>query len=269
MSGQIIGFENWLESPPGRYLLAWEQRQLDGAVSDLFGYHALQLGLPQVDGLRANRMSHRWLATAEIPRPGATIRCSALVTDAAALPFPDNSLDLVLLPHTLDLSADPHAALREVERVLVPEGRVVICGLNPASLWGLRQRRARLYRRLGFGELFLPQAGEFISYWRIRDWLRLLGFEVETGQFGLYRPAVRSEAWVERLAWFDRAGARWWPILGAVYCVVAVKRVYGMTLLSREWKRSRARATAPVPVAGRMQRQTEAAIDPQIEKESR
>ena len=38
-------------------------------------------------------------------------------------------------------------ALREVERVLVPEGRVVIFGLNPMSLWGLRQRRAHLYRR--------------------------------------------------------------------------------------------------------------------------
>ena len=38
----------------------------------------------------------------------------ALVTDAAALPFPPASLDLVVLPHTLELSADPHQVLRRV-----------------------------------------------------------------------------------------------------------------------------------------------------------
>ena len=89
-----------------------------------------------------------------------------LLTEPAALPFAAASLDLLLLPHTLELSLDPHATLREVERVLVPEGRVVISGLNPASLWGLRQRRARLYQRLGKGTLYLPDVGEVIGFWR-------------------------------------------------------------------------------------------------------
>jgi SAM-dependent methyltransferase len=78
----------------------------------------------------------------------------ALVTDFSALPFEENSLDLVVLPHSLELNLDPHTTLREVERVLVPEGKVVICCLNPASLWGLRQRRAHLYRRLGVSASF-------------------------------------------------------------------------------------------------------------------
>ncbi len=119
------------------------------------------------------------------------------------MPFAANSLDLVVLPHTLELHADPHATLREVERVLVPEGRVVICGINPVSLWGLRQRRAHLYRRLGWGSLYLPQEGEFIGYWRMRDWLRLLSFEVESGPFGCYRPAVCDADWLERFQWMD------------------------------------------------------------------
>jgi SAM-dependent methyltransferase len=251
MSGQIIGLQDWFETPPGRYLLAWEQAQFDEAVADIFGYHALQLGLGCVDGLRANRMPHRWLATTDpaVPAPRA-----AFLTDFAALPFGANSLDLVVLPHTLELSPDPHATLREVERVLVPEGRVVICGLNPASLWGMRQRRARLYQRMGFGELFLPEAGDFIGYWRLRDWLRLLSFEVESGRFGAYRPAVRSDAWLERCRWFDQAGERWWPIFGAVYFLVAVKRVRGMRLLSADWRRASQRASAPVPIAGRVHR---------------
>ena len=251
MSGQIIGLQDWFETAPGQYLLAWEQAQFDQAVADIFGYHALQLGLGRVDALRSNRMPHRWLASADVAKPPR----AALLTDFAALPFTANSLDLVVLPHTLELSPDPHATLREVERVLVPEGRVIVCGLNPASLWGMRQRRAHLYRRLGFGELFLPEAGDFIGYWRMRDWLRLLSFEVESGRFGVYRPAVRSEAWLERCRWFDTAGERWWPIFGAVYFLVAVKRVRGMRLLSADWRRASQRASAPVPIAGRVHRE--------------
>ncbi len=254
MSGQIIGLQDWFQTPPGRYLLGWEQAQFDQAVADIFGYHALQLGLPEIGALRANRMPHRWLALpqAEAGREGAAR--VALLTDFAALPFSANSLDLVLLPHALELSDDPHATLREVERVLVPEGRVVICGFNPHSLWGLHQRRARVWHSLGFGELYLPDAGEFIAYRRMRDWLRLLSFEVESGRFGIYRPAVRSEAWLERHRWLDRAGERWWPIFGAVYFLVAVKRVRGLRLLSADWRRAASMASAPMPVTGKVHR---------------
>ena len=274
MSGQIIGLQDWFQTPQGRYLLDWERAQLDRVVVDIFGFHALQLGLPALDALRTNRMPHRWLASDNLPagpaavgeslRPahGNTGRVAGqreaggqpavqLVCDFAALPFPANSLDLVVLPHALELHPDPHATLREVERVLVPEGRVIICGINPASLWGLRQRRAHLYQRLGFGGLFLPREGEFIGYWRLRDWLRLLSFEVESGRFGCYRPAVMSELWLDRFQWMDRAGARWWPIFGAVYFLVAVKRVRGMRLLGPAWKSVPARAAAPVSIANR------------------
>ncbi|HSV55185.1 MAG TPA: methyltransferase domain-containing protein [Burkholderiaceae bacterium] len=258
MSAPIIGMHGWFQTPPGRYLLDWERVRLDEAVTDLFGYHALQLGMPELDALRANRMPHRWFANSH---PVGAKQRVALLTDFAALPFPENSLDLVVLPHTLELSVDPHATLREVERVLVPEGRVVISGLNPASLWGLRQRRAHLYRRLGFGELYLPDAGEFIGYWRLRDWLRLLSFEVESGGFGCYRPAVRTEKWINRFAWMDRAGDRWWPIFGAVYFLVAVKRVHGMRLLEPAWKRPKGIAAAPVSVANKKPLITEKTLE--------
>ena len=278
MSGQIIGWQDWFQTPHGRYLLDWERVQLDRVVADIFGFHALQLGMPSLDALRANRMPHRWLASSgehpqtdnishsTCPAHGNTLRQPGqrvpesspsiqLVCDFEALPFPANSLDLVVLPHVLELNADPHACLREVERVLVPEGRVIICGLNPASLWGLRQRRAQLYRRLGLGQLFLPREGEFIGYWRLRDWLRLLSFEVESGRFGCYRPAVMRESWLERFEWMDRLGARWWPIFGAVYFLVAVKRVRGMRLLEAAWKTVPTRATAPVPLANSSKQQ--------------
>lgn len=241
--------QQWFDSPAGRYLLDWEQAAFDESVADIFGYHAIQLGLPAVDALRANRMPHRWLGLE--PGADAGARIPDVVIDTHTLPFDAASLDLVLLPHTLELSVDPHATLREVERVLVPEGRVVICGLNPTSLWGLRQRRAHLWRRLGVGELFLPEPGEFIGYRRLRDWLRLLNFEVEVGRFGCWRPALTTDKWLDRFDWMDRLGERWWPILGAAYFIVAVKRVRGVKLMGASWKRRAKIAAAPVPLANR------------------
>jgi hypothetical protein len=266
----IIELGQWLRTPAGRYLLRWELEQLDRAVADRFGFHAVQLGLPELDGLRANRMPHRWVTSElpyavpepiDMPPPDADEGIStqspplpvALYCDCAALPFPSQSVDLVVMPHTLELTAHPHAALREVERVLRPEGRVVIVGLNPASLWGLRQRAGRLRSHVGVsrGPLFLPQAGEFIGYWRLRDWLRLLGLEVERGRFGCWRPAFASQAWLDRFAWIEPIGDRWWPVLGAVYFLVAVKRVPGMRLMGLA-RRERAPAqAAPAVVAQR------------------
>ena len=252
----------WFQTPPGQYLLDWERAQFDAALVDVFGYHALQIGLPDIDALAANRMPHRWLAlttpppgpapaAAPPPPDGGEPRRIALVTDSAALPFAEASLDLVVLPHTLELSPDPHATLREVQRVLVHEGRVAIAGLNPASLWGLRQYRAHLLRGGGQGQLYLPEAGEFIGHWRLRDWLRLLQFELESLSFGCYAPAVRSARNLARFGWMDRVGARWWPIFGAAYFMVAVKRSAGPKLVGAAWKKSPIPANAPVSIAGR------------------
>jgi len=253
---KIIGLHHWFESAPGRYLLEWEQACFDAAVADVFGYHSLQVGMPLLDGLRANRMQHRWLALDEWPEAGPDAQQGGrpdLLAHAVALPFPDNSLDLVLLPHALELSHDPHSALREVARVLVPEGRVVITGLNPVSLWGLRQQRQRLLRRVagGRGRLFLPDLGEFIAPWRMRDWLKLLNFELGAMQYGCWRPAVRTQHWLDRYAWMDGVGARLWPILGAAYFIVGIKRVHGMRLLEPAWRSTRARAAATVPLVRR------------------
>lgn len=273
---------HWLRSAPGLYLLDWEQGRLEQAVADAFGFHALQLGLPEIDALRANRMPHRWLiddrpvtrtqesaqapdrspgqdhAFADGPRAlldeagldGASGAMRvALVSEFDALPLAEDSIDLVVLPHTLEFAPDPHLTLREVERVLRPEGRIVITGFNPTSLWGLRQRlsRTRLALHPSPSHPEREREGEFIGYWRVRDWLRLLGFAIEGGQFGCWRPPLATARWLARFQWMDRVGERWWPVLGAAYLIVAVKRVKGMRLvgLARPSRRG-VRAAAPV-----------------------
>ena len=129
---QPYSLPQWLSSPAGEYLLAWEQSHCDRVLSDVFGYHALQVGLAPLHALRGNRMPKQWLAADVWPELSASGHVS-LYTDPVALPFAAASLDLIVLPHTLDWCSDPHAALREVERVLVPEGRVLIFSFNPRS----------------------------------------------------------------------------------------------------------------------------------------
>ena len=288
MKSEIIGFTDWLKTPPGAYLLNWERTQFDETVSDIFGYHALQLGMPELDTLLVNRMPHKWLALESFPAqpsdhpagsapaaevaspalqtasPAASSRKVAFLTDSGALPFPQSSLDLVVLPHTLELGRDPHATLREVERVLVPEGRVVISGFNPVSLLGLGRRHYRSDNTASAGPPYLPRTSEIIGYWRLRDWLRLLNFEVESARFGCYRPALGSQKWLDRFQWMDAAGERWWPIFGAVYFLGAVKRVRGVTLLEPAWKTRKAPAAAPAAVANKNRAATRSARTPRV-----
>jgi SAM-dependent methyltransferase len=185
----IIEIDQWLVTPPGRYLIDWEQAQLDRLVGNVFGYHAAQLGWPAVQALRCNRIAHRWLLSdgglptdlslqAPPPRDGAAIWPPSplplsVMCDYEALPFPSSSLDLVVLPHTLELAGDAHHTLREVERVLVPEGRLIVLGFNPASLWGAYKAGADVAGRLGWGAGPVTGATELIGWRRLRDWLRL------------------------------------------------------------------------------------------------
>jgi SAM-dependent methyltransferase len=222
---------DWFVTPPGAYVLAWEQQALDELVANLFGYFALQVGLPGIDFLRANRIPWRTtMALDGLPR---------IVADAHELPFAAESLDLVVLPHLLEASSEPHQILREVERVLRPEGELLVTGFNPVSMWGLR-------RLLGRAES-PPWDAEFVSVLRMKDWLRLLNFEMRGGNFGCYRPPFETERWLSRFGFLERAGERWWPVTGAVYIMQAKKRVAGMRLITpaRRQARRAARLLAP------------------------
>lgn len=244
----IIALDTWLQTPAGAYVRAWEQACLDELTADIFGYNALQIGMPNIDALAASRMPNKWLADTRLPGWGQVTgtRQAGVILAFDELPFASQSLDLVVLPHVLEFAAEPHQVLREVERVLIPEGRVIICGFNPASLWGARQAACRIG-----ASHFLPQAGEFISMPRIKDWLKLLNMGASRSHFGCYAPACRTDKWLRRYAFMDTAGARWWPYLGAVYIVQAIKRVKGMHLIGPAWTKKTAAAPTAVPATNK------------------
>ena len=211
----------WFESPLGQHLLFREQRYFDDAVSDVFGFNAVQVGLPQLDFLRNSRIPLRATCAVETP---AGVRA-----DPMFLPFESQSLDLLLLPHVLEFSANPHQVLREAERVLRPEGRLVLSGFNPRSLWGLA-------RMLQGGERGYPWNGSFLNISRVKDWMVLLGLEVAAGSMCCYRPPINRESWLRRLRFMEPAGDRWWAMGGGVYFLQAVKRVHGMHVILPQWK---------------------------------
>ena len=244
----IVPLSDFLRQPAGRYVLEWEQRQIDAVVADIFGYHAMQLGLPEVNALRENRMPLRFCASdrlLEADRLNGHMHV-AVVTHFEELPFASQSIDLVVMPHVLEFADEPHQVLREVDRVLVPEGQVVITGFNPASLWGARQSLCRVG-----AAPYLPRAGQFIRLPRIKDWLKLLSFEVNRGRFGCYVPWVRTDKWLTRWSFLEKVGDRWWPVLGSLYLLTAIKRVRGMRLVGAIKKRKPERKVVLTPATSR------------------
>jgi SAM-dependent methyltransferase len=225
-NGARPGLSEWFATPLGQYLLEWERAQFDLATEDVFGYRAVQVGLHQLDFLRANRIPYRFTLALE---QGAT-----LAADPMQLPLASQSVDLVALPHALESTAAPHLVLREAERVLMPEGQLVISGFNPLSLWRLRQL-------FTFGPSGAPWDERFVGLLRLKDWLQLFGFELNGGRFGCYAPPFQRQAWLARFAFMEKAGARWWPVMGGAYVVRAVKRVHGMRLIAPAWRKERAR----------------------------
>lgn len=234
---------DWFNTIPGSLLLEQEKECLEQLLPGLFGYHLVQVGfmgcLPDSDKVVRTRNSVV-VSEGEVGNGrGLKIRGKA-----TSLPIATDTVDVVLLPHTMDFSRDPHQVLREAERILIPEGRIIIIGFNPISLWGawrlIRKRSGKV-----------PWNGQFVSQHRLRDWLSLLGFEVEIHRELMYLPPLRRAGILQKLGFMESMGKRWWPILGAVYVVQAVKRVSMLTPIEPRWKARasvlQGRAVEPAP----------------------
>lgn len=216
-----LAFAQWLEHDAGAALLAEERRLLDDILVRVVGYHAVQCCVGALDSLLDNsRVCYHY----RVGRRADTGRCE-LRADPASLPFARHSLDLVLLHHSLDFEANPHAVLREASRTLIPGGMLVVVGFNPFSLWGL----TRLLRWVS-GRT--PWLARFLTARRVHDWFGVLGLELEGYESGGYgwpiaRPATTS-------LW-RRLAEHVWPRRGAFYILVARKRAAMIRPLPRRF----------------------------------
>jgi SAM-dependent methyltransferase len=222
----------WFREAPGSLLLEQEHALLEAMLPDLFGFYLVQLGYAAEvpEALFATRIRQKIVVDPAGPAPGEV---ASLAAEAGRLPIRSDTVDAVLLVHTLDFAGDPHQVLREVERILIPEGRLVIVGFNGLSLWGLRRWWPR-------GRQAAPWSCRFIGPRRIDDWLTLLGLEVEVNRPFMFRPPVRHAAAMRRLAFMERMGGRFWPALSGAYLIQAVKRVATGTPIVPAWRSRRA-----------------------------
>lgn len=223
-------FSEWLQTSHGQYLLAREQEFIDRSVADVFGFHAMQLGLPQHDLLRESRIPLRVIAGME--------QGVQLELNVDELPFASDSLDLVLLPHVLEFNEHPHQILREVGRATLPGGHVIITGFNPRSLWGMQ--------RLMVDKDVYPWRGRFISLPRLRDWLALLGFEIVEGYQACHAPPLISMGLMKRMHIISASHIPHWSMCGGIYMLKAVKTVPGMRLIKPKWNNGLVQKLLPV-----------------------
>ena len=222
-------FCEWLKtSAAGQALYTAEQGFFDSSVQDVFGQTAVQFG-GAWQGLEHAQVSRK-IVLAQTPAENAHIVC-----DWQQLPLSSESLDAVILPHSLNFHAHPHTLLREVYRVLRGEGRLILTGFNPYSLWYLSPLCGKV----------LPPRQRFIHLARLKDWLALLGFEINTGKFMQYTPPVFHYSALKYLNFMNLAGDRWLPSFSAVYGLSAVKRHWHLRPVRQPEKR-----TAPVGNVG-------------------
>ncbi len=207
---------DWFLSEPGRALIANQKQALQTLLPDQFYKVALQIGLG--DRTLVEQMNIEQTIYCDIGDSAFKQPHNSVIAVPEALPFPESSVDLALMLHTLDYCDAPHHALREIAQLLSPEGVLVLTGFHPYSLWGLKRR---------FSAKSGPFEARFLSRSVVQDWLELLGFQTVSGCMLNYQFPALSHHWRRRLAWMDHAGDRWWPTMGAVYVLVVKKHVYG------------------------------------------
>jgi len=218
---------DWYCSSLGQKLAYCEQHLLDEILPDLFGYHLLQVGAIVPSLLSASRIMHKVVMSVDNP-PGPLCDVSGL---AEHLPVQPDCIDAVLHYHSLEFADDPRQLLRETERVLVPEGNVIIMGLNPISMWGVRRLLSRTE--------MAPWNGRFLSITRVRDWLELLGFDIHVTRHYFFRPPVNRTGLLSRLQFLESWGDRCCPVIGGAYMLVARKKVSTMTPIKPRWRPNR------------------------------
>ena len=126
----------WHEFEVVKPLLEAEQKELAEILPTLYGYHLVLVSDPGLSNLvESSLITHQIMINEH--RQGFKGKLSYLQGSGDALPIKSESVDVVVLSHTLEHASHPHEVLREAHRILIPEGYVVITGFNPTSLWGL------------------------------------------------------------------------------------------------------------------------------------
>lgn len=232
----LTELESWYARDNGRYVLTCTRKSVDSFLDTAFGYHLLQTGCSRGHALFGGSPINHRVYVAE--QAGEQIN---LLAQAEELPLESDSIDTVIAHHTLDFADNPHQVLREMQRVLTPQGQLLVIGFNPYSLQGINTR-LRAFSRNSLWHWHTP-----VSENRLTDWLHLLGCEVQDSVHLAGIPLVGGSG-IRR--WLERAndwGNRHNLPAGAVYIVHAIKQVPAVRRPRRQWRLRRERLIGLVP----------------------
>ena len=219
MQDPLIQMEAWYSKTPAQLLLKAEKQQLDGVLARLFGYYLLQLGGPACfDLLAASPIRCRVRVSPEVKTNFPGLHVSSQLED---LPFANNSIDVVLLPHALEFAHSPQRVLQEVKRILIPEGYAIILSFNPFSLWGLSKI---------IGSRHLPPwHGQFHSMQSLRQWLDKSELSILDCRSLFFRPPLANDHVQKKLLFWEGLGQLCWPSCGAVTMIMVKKKLHALT----------------------------------------
>ncbi len=211
---------SWKEFDHGNWAKSQIQMRLDEWLPKLFGYHLLKLG-----GLSCELSTQHTNIQHQVG-----VDLSSNKYDVCAeyfeLPFINKAFDSCLLINQLDFCQDPHRLLREIDRVIIDDGYLIISGVNPSSLVGIGQFIPRRKQRF-------PWNGRMFSPLRVIDWLGLLNYQVlDYSCFGLI-PVTKERAYV---AWLEHLFSDFAPAIGSLYFIVARKRTFPLNPIKRRWQ---------------------------------
>lgn len=213
---------DWYQTDAGRLLADKIEPHIWQMTACVFGYTAVQLGnvFLEKDLLKNCTIAQKVILD--------QARNPTMYADSAALPLSHDSVDLFVLPHTLDFVAEPHQVLREVERCLVPDGHMLIIGFNPISFYGLWKIFLRRNK-------VAPWNAHFYSIHRIHDWCSLLGFDVVETRYTAHLPPFKKiQAWGKMQA-VEQVMQKRLAQVGGVYMCLARKRIATITPIKSVW----------------------------------
>lgn len=245
MARTLQHWDHWLAQQfLGHQLLAAEERSLSHFLSQHFGKHALLIGVPrQYPLLNTTPIINRALASPILHKvPDA--RC--IEADLHELPILSGSIDLVILPHTLQFVDNPRQLLFEACRIVKPEGLIVVMGFNPYSLWGLR--------KFCTSHKMTPWNANFIRSATIKNWLQLADFKMEKHISTLFSPPISHSGIFKRLRFLEKIGKKCLPRNGGVYILLARAKVIPLTPIKLKWKQQLSGIRLPTSISGNIAR---------------
>lgn len=233
MDRQFIEFstrlESWYVSPRGKYLSGIESALVNRELQECFGYNLLQMGPGRHPELCASSpVKNQFYLSPHTPAGTPDV-----YADYGELPFEAGSIDVAVLHHVLEWSQQPHQLLREIQRVIAPQGHLLLVCFNPWSLHGLWSLLSRYFPAATWRQRRIDKV-------RIDDWLSLLGFNLQSVSHG-YNVPPSGQTWFDKhAAKLDEYCTRHNVPLGGVQVYHAISEVAGITPIRPRWNPIRA-----------------------------